>query len=272
MNNIIVGFDFSSGSANAVDLAIDIANRWQEDIRLVYVVDSSDQDTTAQAREIEERIGKVQHLLKGVKLEYVIRAGKVHEQLAQQAIDDSASLVVVGTNGMSGLRHNWIGKNTYDTITACDVPVLSIREGFNFSKALERIVLPLDSTSATRQKAPLAAKFAKVFGSTVHILGLYTSDSRDIRALVDNYVDQVEKYMGKNGVKSQRACVDAKKNLTVSTLEYAESIDADLIVIMTEQEKALSSWFLGNFAQQMLNLSTRPILSMRPEEFGSVAR
>lgn len=37
MNNIIVGFDFSSGSANAVDLTIDIANRFQSDIRLVYV-------------------------------------------------------------------------------------------------------------------------------------------------------------------------------------------------------------------------------------------
>ena len=32
MNNIIVGFDFSTGSANAVDLTIDIANRWQSDI------------------------------------------------------------------------------------------------------------------------------------------------------------------------------------------------------------------------------------------------
>ena len=37
MNNIVVGFDFSSGSANAVDITIDIANRWQSDIRLVYV-------------------------------------------------------------------------------------------------------------------------------------------------------------------------------------------------------------------------------------------
>ena len=37
MNNIIVGFDFSTGSANAVDLTIDIANKWKSDIRLVYV-------------------------------------------------------------------------------------------------------------------------------------------------------------------------------------------------------------------------------------------
>ena len=37
MNRVVVGFDFSSGSAYAVDLAINIANRWKSDIRLVYV-------------------------------------------------------------------------------------------------------------------------------------------------------------------------------------------------------------------------------------------
>ena len=42
--------------------------------------------------------------------------------------------------------------------------------------------------------------------------------------------------------------------------------------VMTEQEKALNSWFLGNYAQQMLNLSTRPVLTICPEQLGSVAR
>ena len=272
MNNIVVGFDFSPGSAKAVDLAIDIANRWQEDIRLVYVVNDASQDISAQRQEIEERIGKVQHLLKGIKLEYVVRAGKVHLELAAQAREDEASLVIVGTHGMSGFRHNWIGKNTYQTITESEAPVLSVREDFNFSKDLEHIVLPLDSTSATRQKAPLAARFAKTFGATVHILGLYTSDNKDVRRLVDGYVEQVDKFLTKHGIAHEVEYAEARKNLTISTLEYADKINADLIVIMTEQEEALGSWFVGTYAQQMLTLSKRPILSMRPEEFGSVAR
>jgi nucleotide-binding universal stress UspA family protein len=44
MNKVVVGFDFSSGSANAVDLAIDIANRWQSDIRLVYVKEKNENE------------------------------------------------------------------------------------------------------------------------------------------------------------------------------------------------------------------------------------
>ncbi len=271
MNNIIVGFDFSSGSANAVDLTIDIANRWQSDIRLVYVKEKEEDETPIRA-EIERRNEGVAHLLKGIKLEYVIREGKVAEQLSLQATEDQALMVVVGTNGMSGFETNWIGKNTYRTITDCPVPVLSVREDFNFKKDLERIVVPLDSTTETRQKVPFAARMAKTFGAEIHLLGLYTSDSKDIRVLVDGYVEQVEHFLDKFDVRHVTEFINAHKNLTVSTLEYADKVNADLIVIMTEQEKALTSWLLGNYAQQMLHLSKHPILSIRPEQIGSQSR
>ncbi len=144
--------------------------------------------------------------------------------------------------------------------------MLSIREDFDFHKALETIIVPLDSTTETRQKVPFAARMAKTFGSTIHLLGLYTSDSKDIRGLVNGYIDQVEKYLEKYEVKHVTEFVEAKKNLTVTTLEYADKVNADLIVIMTEQEKALTSWLIGTYAQQMLTLSKHPILSIRPEE------
>ncbi|MBP5547771.1 MAG: universal stress protein [Bacteroidales bacterium] len=271
MNNIIVGFDFSTGSANAVDLTIDIANHWQTDIRLVYVKSAGEDEEPIRA-EIERRNEGVAHLLKDIKLEYVIREGKVSEQLAAQANEDQALMVVVGTHGMSGFETNWIGKNTYRTITECPVPVLSVREDFDFHKNLESIIVPLDSTTETRQKVPFAARFAKTFGSTIHLLGLYTSESKDIRGLVNGYVEQVEKYLDKHEVKHVTEYVDASKNLTVTTLNYADQINADMIVIMTEQEKALTSWLIGNYAQQMLHLSKHPILSIRPEQIGSQSR
>lgn len=271
MNNIIVGFDFSTGSANAVDLTIDIANRWHSDIRLVYVKSEGEDEEPIRA-EIERRNEGVAHLLKGIKLEYVIRQGKVAEQLAEQAVEDQALMIVVGTHGMSGFETNWIGKNTYKTITLSPVPVLSVREDFNFNKNLERIVVPLDSTTETRQKVPFAARMAKTFGSEIHLLGLHTADTSDVRNLVTGYVEQVEKFLAKNEIKYVTTYLEAHKNLTVSTLEYADSINADLIVIMTEQEKHFTSWLIGNYAQQMLHLSNHPILSIRPEQIGSQSR
>ena len=92
MSKVVVGFDFSSGSAYAVDLAIDIANRWQTDIRLVYVKEKKEDEAPIRA-EIERRNAGVAHLLKGIKLEYVLRQGNPSEQLAKQAEEDEANLL-----------------------------------------------------------------------------------------------------------------------------------------------------------------------------------
>ena len=263
MNRVVVGFDFSSGSAYAVDLAIDIANRWQSDIRLVYVKEKNEDEAPIRA-EIERRNAGVAHLLKGIKLEYILRQGQPAEQLAKQAEEDNAALLIVGTHGMSGLKTNMLGRNSYRTIELSPVPVLIVREDFNFNKDLETIVVPIDNSDDTRQKASKAALFARTFGSTIHLLGLYTSTTPDIRRIVNNYVGMVQRIFDKDKIKYITKFVDVEKNVTSTTLDYATAVQADMIAIMTEQEKNLSSLLLGNYAQQMINQSTIPVLTVRP--------
>lgn len=263
MNKVVVGFDFSSGSAYAVDLAINIANHWHSDIRLVYVKEKKEDEAPIRA-EIERRNEGVAHLLEGIKLEYVIREGSPAEQLATQAKEDNAALLVVGTHGMSGIKRNMLGTNTHRIIEISPVPVLIIREDFNFNKALETIVVPLDSSDDTRQKVAEAAVFARTFGSTIHLLGLYTSNFPDLRRTVNNYVKMVERHLDGMEIKYETKYLEVEKNVTVTTLEYANEVKADLIAIMTEQEKSLTSLFLGTYAQQMVNESTIPVLTVRP--------
>lgn len=277
MGKIIVGIDFSNGSIYATNLAVDIANRWNCDIRLVYVVKekgSSELSGESLSHQIELII-KDQNFVERLgenKIDYVVRQGKVSQELSSQAIEDEAELVIVGSHGTSGYESNWIGRNTYRTITESPVPVLNVREDFNFNKALENIVVPIDSTPDTRQKVPIAMKFAKAFGSKIHILGLYTSDIKDIRNMVQNYVASVETQLEKKGVKFESHFIEAQKNLTVSTLDYASKVNADIIVIMTEQEKAFNNLFLGSFAQQMIHVSKVPIVTIRPEQINSSAK
>lgn len=271
MSKIVVGFDFSKGSAYAVDLAIDIANRVQIDIRLVYVKAKNEEEAPIRA-EIERRNAAVAPLLQGIKLEYVIREGRVSNELCSQAAEDDADLIVVGTHGMTGFEKNWIGRNTYRTIAESTVPVLCIREDFKFRKTLDRIIVPIDSSADTRQKVPFAAKLAKIYDSELVILGLYTSSNKDIRSIVNGYVRMVDTFLTKGEVRHCCKMVDVQKNLTLTTLDFAEAISADLIVIMTEQESNLTSFLLGTYAQQMLTLSKIPILTLRPEQINKLAK
>lgn len=264
MNNVVVGFDFSSGSAYAVDLAIDIANRWQSNIRLVYVKEKNEDEAPIRS-EIERRNAGVAHLLKGISIEYALREGNPADELVAQAEADNAPLLIVGTHGMSGLKTNMLGRNSYRTIERATMPVLIVREDFNFNKSLDTIVVPIDSSADTRQKVGAAALFARTFGSTIHLLGLQTSNTDDLRRTVAQYVKMVERHLDTLGIKYVTKMMDNVKNVTLSTLDYANAAGADLIAIMTEQEKNFSSLLLGNYAQQMINQSTIPVLTVRPK-------
>jgi nucleotide-binding universal stress UspA family protein len=55
------------------------------------------------------------------------------------------------------------------------------------------------------------------------------------------------------------------ENLADDTLEFADEVDAHLIIIMSEQEKTLRGLFLGPYAQQLVNVSTRPVLTIPPK-------
>jgi nucleotide-binding universal stress UspA family protein len=82
---------------------------------------------------------------------------------------------------------------------------------------------------------------------------------------VDNYAKQVMDYLHERKVKYV-SVVKESENITRTTIDYAESESADLIAIMTEQETTTANIFLGPYAQQMVNHSPVPVLSMRSKE------
>jgi nucleotide-binding universal stress UspA family protein len=52
-------------------------------------------------------------------------------------------------------------------------------------------------------------------------------------------------------------------------LMYAEAINADLILIMSQQEKGFADYLLGSAAQQIVNSSGKvPVMCINPKEVG----
>lgn len=275
MDTIIVGIDFSKGSDCAIDLAIDLANKWHNQVKLVYVA-STKYDTAMLPKEevdakIRDCVERHEGKLHSGKLESIVRQGRVYNVLNEVAKEEGAWLLVVGSHGTSGYERNWIGKNAYRTITEAEIPVLTVRENFNFNKALEKIILPLDSSAETRQKVNYAVKFAQAFGSHVCVLGMYRTGISDVRRIIDGYVEQTQKVLANAGVSCSVTKIDAE-NITQSTLEYCEKVGGDLIMIMAEQEKTFSNILLGSYAQQMIHHSLTPVLTIHNQELHSAAR
>jgi nucleotide-binding universal stress UspA family protein len=213
----------------------------------------------------DEMIEKYQPMMGTNKLTYLIREGKVYHEIVNEADKKEIFLVMAGTHGSSGFEEFWIGSNANRIVSALRKPVITIRGGVSINRNLEKIVLPLDSTPETRQKVPFTAYMAKIFDAEVHILKVYTSKVLAIVRRIDSYADQVVKHLQEENIRYVIESVQSD-NLTDSTIEYALKVNANLISVMTEQEISAKNLLLGPYAQQMVNHSPIPVLSIHPKD------
>lgn len=272
---IIVGIDFSDCSINAFEHAITVAQKAKSGIVMVWVnhLDYSKEVFSTEPKQIvnevtkrfEKMIEKYEKKLWGYPLEYRIKKGKVYKEVCAVANEVDAFLIVIGTHGSSGFEEFWIGSNANRVVSSSKIPVISIRGGIDIDKEMKIIVMPFDSTKITRQKLPMTSLLANYFNSEVHILGLYTSTLDDLRYRINNYVAQAEDYFKENGVRYKVKFLEPD-NITEATIEYAKSVKANLISIMTEQETTTSNLWMGPYAAQMVNHSPIPVLSIHPDD------
>ncbi|NVO20791.1 MAG: universal stress protein [Bacteroidetes bacterium] len=275
MKDILVAIDFSKGSTHALEYAIEIANLTLGNVIMVWVDNQSILEVTlasetSELREdakknLDELVKNYKDKLKPGKLTYKIRKGKVYQELSAQAKQCECTMLVAGTHGVTGFEEYWIGSNAARVVSYAPCPVITVKFNYEIARGYRRILLPLDHTAQTIQKVHFTAELAKLSGADINILALNTSKLRTMQRVVENNVAKVEKYLNANGISY---VVDSimTDNVAASIIAQAKNIDADLISIMTDWQNEVSVTILGQFAQQLVNYSPVPVLSIHPKD------
>lgn len=280
MKDIIVAIDFSTGSLHALDYAISFANQLKSNLTMIWVNNQVQQETfngevnqykDEAIKNFEDILANKSQLLTHGKLTYKTKKGKVYQEIASHAKAINASLIIAGTHGVTGYEEFWIGSNAYRIVSYAPCPVITVRYDFLIKgSGVNNIVLPIDSSADTRQKIPFAIKLASAFNANIHIICLFSTTLKTVKRRVENSARLAQKLIEEAKlnytIHSQQA-----NNITNATLEYANLIDADLIAIMTEQETNANNILLGPFAQQMVNYSPIPVLSIQPKEIYEIS-
>ena len=199
----------------------------------------------------------------GGTIDYVVSSGKVYKAILNQAKEDNAYLIMMGTHGVSGFEEYWVGSNAYRVVTVSKYPVLTVRNGY-MKKEIERIVMPIDAKKNSRVKVPLVTELAKAMNSEVIVLGVRESSRVDIVHKIKNYVEQTVHYLQEKGVKASGKELHCK-NISEDTLIFATQNNADLITIMSDYDENPMNIRIGTSAQQMVNHSPIPVLCVPPK-------
>lgn len=271
--NILVAIDFSKGSIHALEYAINYANIMKADIQMVWVNDINTPETvfssvaTELRREKKENFKKLltkyrKELIHG-KLNYILKKGKVHQEIAKQVISTNANLIFTGTHGITGFEEYWIGSNAYRIITYAPCPVITLRNEYKFKKSIKKILFTVDNSPKTLQKLEPTTEVAKLFNSHIHILSIYATSMSLMHRRVDDRLEKVKKHLTKNDIAFTVEKVK-NDNITTTVLKYAEKNNVDLISIMTDQERSNAGVFLGTSPRQIISNSAFPVLCIQP--------
>jgi len=275
MNPIVVAVDFSNTSIHALEYAIPLANKFKSNIMLVWVdkvtpaeaiyPDTSAQNRAEAKKRFEELIRQYhKRLSKEITIDYKLKKGKIYHEVENLALSLQASLIVTGAHGISGYEEYWIGSNAYKIVTYASIPVITVRHDFPLKKSMDLLVVPIDNSPETLQKLPFVVKLATLFKSTIHLVTTHTSHLKSIQRIAEKYAQIAQEYLSRFDLKYIEDEI-VSNDITRDMLTYCNQVEADLIAIMTEQETP-SNILMGLYAQQVINQSAIPVLSLHPQD------
>ncbi|MBI4647694.1 MAG: universal stress protein [Bacteroidia bacterium] len=122
--------------------------------------------------------------------------------------------------------------------------------------------MTIDETPESKFKVKFVSDIAGKFNSVVHILGVRESEDTKVVSAIEKNIKQVANYAENKGLKHKTEHLTGK-NLTTLAIDYASQIAADLIAIMENQPASIKNFWLGAYAQQMVNHSPIPVLTIR---------
>lgn len=274
---ILIPIDFSETSLLAIEHGAYTAKLFKAELILLHVVEKHWEKFSVVAPElrveaptdlinsIEKRLEEVaSNVLSkyGVKSTSITSDGNIFAEILAISKEQNVDMVVMGTHGTSGVVEFFAGSNTYKVVTEAECPVLSVRAHAK-SIGFKNIILPIDDSSHSRQKVNHAIVMAKHAGAVIHIVGLAdTTDDSELKKF-EIKIDQIEAYMDKCGVISTRKIINEGNQAKV-TYDYAKSVNGDIIVIMTDQDENITGRLMGTYAQQIVNHSKIPVMSIPP--------
>lgn len=273
MKKVLVGMDFSQGAMNALEYSIDLCDHRESEIVLLWVEPSGHEKTNFSGKkneirheaklELDQLIAEKKQKDPNLKISFKQKKGRIYKEFSNLAENGHFDLAIIGTHGIGGFEEFWIGSNAYKIISYCPCPVISVRTDYKKYGNIGKILIPIDDSIDTTKKIPMAVDLALSYNAKIQILAIYESGLSSLKRKVDHYVSEAKSYMDNKNVNYDfHQC--KSNNTSQSIVQYADEQESDLIVIMTDQNTATTDILMGRRAQQIINSSSIPVLSVKP--------
>ncbi len=259
-HSILVPYDFTEIAMNAIAHAVSLAKVLDTNITLLHIVKKEAEivEMEQQMKEEALKINETHNTLPN----FVVREGSIFRTITQVAHELDCVLVVMGTHGMKGLQ-KLTGSWALKVIVGSKIPFLVVQDPPRTTD-VKKIVFPVDFKSENKEKLKWAQFMTKYFTSKI-LLFSATSKEGVVDPRTKANLVFCKSFLEERKIDYELVLSKNVASFSQETLDFAESRDADLIIIMTTRDIAFHDYVLGAQEQYIIANSAKiPVMVINP--------
>lgn len=273
MKRILVPTDFSDHAEYALKVAAQIARENDSEIILLHMLELPHQGTDAvgAGSDIPEimyfknkAIERVEELmsapyLSGIPVSEIILFEKAFDGIMNSVRKNNVDFIVMGSHGASGFREMLIGSNTEKVVRYSEVPVLVIKnETPNFKAS--NFVFASDFSDSIKKPFAQAIEVANHFKSHLNLVMINTPNSFKSTSVAERIMQD---FVAGFNLTNYSLHIYNDANVEKGILNFANSVNADLIGMCTHGRTGFSHFFNGSISEDLVNHTVRPVITFK---------
>jgi nucleotide-binding universal stress UspA family protein len=257
---LLVPWDFTEVAESALQHAIKVANKLNNQITLIHVVKTLKKGEEAN-KELHKDIEKLNEKY-GIELHSLVLEGSLFHVISDYASENNVSMVIMGTHGIKGMQ-KFTGSYALKVIVGSKIPFIVIQDDPTKKDVFKDIVFPLDYRTEAKQKLQWALFLVKYFDVKINII-VPTIKDKALNAKLMGNVHFAEKILDKYDCDYELHKIEGS-NSAEESIAFAKKIDADMILIMTTKGIGITDYVLGAQEQYIIaNTEKIPVMVVNP--------
>jgi nucleotide-binding universal stress UspA family protein len=222
-----------------------------------------------------------------IKVDYKILQGDPAEVITDFANKARMDLIVMSTQGRSGIRRWALGDVANKVLRATAKPVMLIRakgaKSDVYKKTLNKVLVPVGG----HKKNELILKYVTYMANALDLkVTLFHTWDKDVDGIYFNevalkrlrqrkkrseaYLKKMEETMKSKGVKVDSIFKPSMADGTADeVIELAEKGNYSMVAMSTSGRSTVGRWLFGSYAEKVLQDGSTPLFLIRPVKRGS---
>lgn len=215
---------------------------------------------------------------RGIPTKTAVIQGGVAATITKYATTADVDLIVMPTQGRTGIEEHLLGSTTERVSRETPVPLLTLGpDTATLSTPIERLLVPTDGSDTADAALDVGVDLTVADGSTLQLLSVVDTSLFGSELQADQYADSLSETANEivaaarkrataAGVEEVVTTVAEDESVVAGIQSYAADTDSDCIVVGTHGRTGLDRYLLGSVTETLIRTASVPVLVVPPSD------